>query len=705
VTGTAPTVDIIGLLTINLSESTTLTATGTPVGGTYSWSPTTHLTPITGGVVNVAPLSSANYTVTYNIGNSCTAVKTVTVVVNNPNLGLRDTTICQGSTVTLTANPAVLGGSFSWLPGGETTESITVSPSSTTAYSLNYNLNGVVMNQVATVTVINKPTVNSNSSTICSGQSATLAATGMPSGGSYNWQPGGQTSNSITVTPSLTTNYNVIYTLNGCKDTSVSVVTVNQKPTVDIRDTTICKGQTVTISAIVNPSGGTYNWGSQSTPSITLTPMSTTPINLLYTVNGCSSAASGVVTVNSIPTVSVTKDTICPGEVGSISAIGIPSGGFYSWMPNLSTTSSLTASPVTTTSYNVTYTLNNCSISATGEIVVKPLPTISVVNDSICAGETGQLVAVPSLIGGNFSWLPGGETTPSISKSPSITSQYTVTYTLNGCNSVANASIVVNEAPSADFIGDNLGGCAPLSVNLTSLNSSSGSNQTWSFSNGIVLNGGSANYTFLQGGCYDVTLNVEKNGCVGTKTIQSYICVDAKPKASFISNPNEFTQDPQTISFTNTSEGAVSYIWDFTDGNSFNENPSHVFYNTSQGYLVTLTAISNLGCTDQTQVFIGYSEGEVFYVPNSFTPDGDGFNQTFKPVFRGGFDPYNFEMLIFNRWGELVFETHDVNIGWDGSYGTEGKDVHEGTYTYKITYKNPKRDERKNVVGHIVLIK
>jgi gliding motility-associated-like protein len=112
-----------------------------------------------------------------------------------------------------------------------------------------------------------------------------------------------------------------------------------------------------------------------------------------------------------------------------------------------------------------------------------------------------------------------------------------------------------------------------------------------------------------------------------------------------------------------------------------------------------------LGCTDSYQITIEYQEGEIFYIPNTFTPDGDNYNQTFKPIFTSGFDPYNFEMYIFNRWGEILFETNDVKMGWDGSYGVDGRDVQEGTYTYKIIYKNPKVDERKIVVGHVTLIR
>jgi gliding motility-associated-like protein len=118
-----------------------------------------------------------------------------------------------------------------------------------------------------------------------------------------------------------------------------------------------------------------------------------------------------------------------------------------------------------------------------------------------------------------------------------------------------------------------------------------------------------------------------------------------------------------------------------------------------------LTAISSLGCTDSTLVTIDYQESEVYYIPNSFTPDGDKFNQVFLPIFTAGIDPYNYTMEIYNRWGELIFETHNMEYGWDGSYGLEGNDCPSGSYTYRIVIKMPDIDERKILVGHVNLIR
>ena len=121
--------------------------------------------------------------------------------------------------------------------------------------------------------------------------------------------------------------------------------------------------------------------------------------------------------------------------------------------------------------------------------------------------------------------------------------------------------------------------------------------------------------------------------------------------------------------------------------------------------MVSLYAISPLGCTDTATFVISYQEGIVYYIPNTFTPDGDNHNQMFQPVFLSGYDPNSFNMTVYNRWGETVFETNDSGIGWDGSYGLEGLDAPSGIYTYKIIFKLPTNDERRVISGHVNLLK
>jgi len=97
------------------------------------------------------------------------------------------------------------------------------------------------------------------------------------------------------------------------------------------------------------------------------------------------------------------------------------------------------------------------------------------------------------------------------------------------------------------------------------------------------------------------------------------------------------------------------------------------------------------------------NEELIYYIPNAFTPDGDEYNNVFQPIFTSGFDPYDFNMLIFNRWGEVIFETNDAKVGWDGTY--LGKYVKEGMYNYKITFKLSGSDARKIITGHVSILK
>jgi len=97
----------------------------------------------------------------------------------------------------------------------------------------------------------------------------------------------------------------------------------------------------------------------------------------------------------------------------------------------------------------------------------------------------------------------------------------------------------------------------------------------------------------------------------------------------------------------------------------------------------------------------------LFYIPNCFTPDDDEHNQFFQPIFTSGFDPSDYNLFIYNRWGEVVFESHDATVGWDGSYGgkREINVVQDGVYTWKIEFKTTDTDERKMVVGHVNVIR
>jgi gliding motility-associated-like protein len=229
---------------------------------------------------------------------------------------------------------------------------------------------------------------------------------------------------------------------------------------------------------------------------------------------------------------------------------------------------------------------------------------------------------------------------------------------------------------------------------------------TWTTSNSLSSTNISPNLNFQTSGSFDVTLTTSLNGCVVTETLTNYIQVDDYPIADFGSSVIIFSEQNQPVQFENNSIGASSYIWEFGDGGtSTDDAPSHIFLNTEDGEIIVLTAISLHGCTDTAMLEIPFDPGLIFYIPNSFTPDGDMNNQTFTPVISSGIDIYHYTLYIYNRWGELIFESNDTSIGWDGSYGPSGIHCQSGTYTYQIVVKLPNIDQRKSYTGTVNLIR
>jgi gliding motility-associated-like protein len=164
--------------------------------------------------------------------------------------------------------------------------------------------------------------------------------------------------------------------------------------------------------------------------------------------------------------------------------------------------------------------------------------------------------------------------------------------------------------------------------------------------------------------------------------------------------------DNSTVHFFNLSSGATSYQWNFGDDESSIEvSPSHVYDVNEGDYSVTLLATSPLGCTSEYTLTIIYEEDLIFYVPNSFTPDGDQFNQVFVPIFSSGVDQSSYHLSIFDRWGELIFESFDLQVGWDGTYKVNQGMVQDGIYIWKIDFKLKKNDDRRLVTGHVNVLK
>jgi gliding motility-associated-like protein len=284
---------------------------------------------------------------------------------------------------------------------------------------------------------------------------------------------------------------------------------------------------------------------------------------------------------------------------------------------------------------------------------------------------------------------------------------HTITYTVTGsCGTTSTLDIVVNPLPVPTFSADVLSGCAPLTVTLTDNTLPAASSTVWTIVGETSSNNnGSFTYTFNNSGVYSVTLTLTSAaGCVGTTTINNMINVFPNPVADFDFGPDGADITNPLIDFVNQSTLNDINNWDFGGlGSSQQVNPSFLFpSDTADSYLVCLAVETVNGCVDTTCQTIIINDIFIIYVPNAFTPDGDGINDFFYPVL-SGVDPLNYDLMVFNRWGELIFETDAMSKWWDGTH--KGLMSQEDVYVWKIKLKDSISGEKREYIGHVTLLR
>ncbi|MFI5202999.1 MAG: PKD domain-containing protein [Flavobacteriales bacterium] len=281
-----------------------------------------------------------------------------------------------------------------------------------------------------------------------------------------------------------------------------------------------------------------------------------------------------------------------------------------------------------------------------------------------------------------------------------------ITYTIAGvCGGVANANITVNPQPTINPIADVVTGCAPLSVNFTPGGVPAGSTVAWTFGNGLNDNSsGMVSTIYTVPGCYDVFANItDANGCSNQVTINNLVCVNPTPDADFTASTWQTTTFTPVVDFSNLSVNATSYTWSI-DGVSESTTPnlSYDFGTTAGEHEVCLMAQHVAGCSDFVCHMITIKDLFMVYLPNAFTPNGDGLNDMF--ILKGNdINPDGFELRIFNRWGEQVFFTSSLTQGWDGT--EENATSKDEVYVWKIKAVSMETFETIEKTGHITVLR
>ncbi|MBN4073119.1 gliding motility-associated C-terminal domain-containing protein, partial [Crocinitomix catalasitica] len=380
--------------------------------------------------------------------------------------------------------------------------------------------------------------------------------------------------------------------------------------------------------------------------------------------------------------------------------------------------------------YNFTYTLTAIAPClndvANFTVTVDQVPTLTTITDEgICDNVNYTLpvfgVDVPSTFGWtNLSGTDIGFGTSGVGNIGSFTAVSGLTIDLTVTIEVTPTSsagcvgdpltfdVTIYPIPQITFIADRLIGCDPLTVNFDNLSIPSGVDCGWDFGDGSgIVDCGSVSHTYNYPGLYDVSLDIiSANGCANSLTITDYINVVPAAVAAFSYSPDHITIDNTEIEFENLSVNADDYDWYFDDGtSSIQFSPTHVFPEIGdKSYLVRLIANNDANCPDTTSQLIKIEDVILFFVPNAFTPDGNQYNNTFTPVITAGVDIYDYHLTIFNRWGEILFESYNPAIGWDGTYAGQGL-VQDGVYVWQIDFGETMSDKRHLHRGHVTILK
>ncbi len=585
----------------------------------------------------------------------------------------------------------------------------------------------IVCPEPAQLVVQNVATNNASCNGVCDGD-ATATITGGTIPYSYAWSNGATGSN--TTNALCAASYDVTVTdNNGC--TTVQPFSITEPPLLVITSTSatdaLCNGDcngTITINSNL-ATGYSVDNGTTFQPANTFTGLCANTYTIqIQDAVGCTQ--SGTITVGQPqPLVQglIPEDglLICYDGYGTLS--GSATGGtapyYFVWNTG-DTTQYLNVNLTAPATFTCTvYDQNGCASNVQTANVTVRTPFVASVTTPVmaCPGQPVTMTGsgVDGLPGYYYEWL-----TPTTHDTLANGTSYT--YTPNGSETVLMVAhdecyrydtlpvtVQIYALPSPEFVVTPASGCSPLTTTFNFPAGTAGSitDAQWTFGDGSTGSGTSnVIHTYTPVGCYDVTVQITTtDGCITDTTLQNIVCVVPDPIANFNWSPVPPTTINSTVHFNDNSVNAVTYDWDFgTFGTSTLENPVINYGDIEAGsYQVCLTVTSPEGCRNDICKPIVFVEEFLIYVPNTFTPDGDEFNNIFKPVVPTGMALDDYTFTIYDRWGEVLFESHDVEFGWDGTY--HEVPVKEGVYTWRIVAKGGGDKKARELEGHVNMLK
>jgi gliding motility-associated-like protein len=685
---------------------------------TYAWTP--------GGAItaNISGVAPGNYSLQVTDSHNCIqTVSTTLINIAGPDVVISSVTnvSCLGGN-NGTATASISAGSppytMAWTPYGGNSITGTGFTAGSFTITVTDSL-GCINTAIANITEPTQLGISVSSLTDVScfngaNGSVTVTGTGGTSPYSYVWSTG----DSIATIDSLSAaTYTVTATdFNNCI-TSISI-NIDQPDSLLTTTGTIitpsCFNST-NGSASILVTGGTlpysYLWSDGQTGSTAQNLAAGTYSVVITDAHNCIASNNLTLTQpTQVLTSAGDNDTICLGSSGSVSATATGGVGnyYYVWNPGPSINSgTLTATPTANTDYIVVaYDQDGCAGTIdTVSMIVYYLTGANVdaiVYSPICPGQVSTVYAQLSGITGpvTYLWNNGLGTGPgAFLVTPNVPTTYVVTVT-NSCGASVSdsATVTFNPPPVIDISSDLNSVCVPDVVQFSDSSITGNLNDpiiswNWNFGDGTYSTLQNPTHVYPTPGTYPVTLTVSTSGgCTNNNASGPYIInAHPYPDAAFTLNSHYFNLPYDQLVATNQSTNATSYIWTFGDGGTSTDmNPTYL-YSEVGFFNVMMIANSSFGCSDTAYTAVETSADVVF--PNVFTPDPEGpsggfyditslTNDIFFPFTSGVTE---FKLQIFNRWGELIFETLDIKQGWDGYY--RGQLCQQDVYIWRAYIK------------------
>ncbi len=587
----------------------------------------------------------------------------------------------------------------------------------------------VYFNQTLSATIVPQ------NPTICFGSPGvwvTVNATGGTSIYNYLWSNGATTQNVFITGPGT---YSVVVSdSTDCPATIASVtvtsfsapITANAGPDINLCNTNLpfqLNGAVTGAPAGIWTGGNGTFTPNNTTLNATYNPTAaeiaagSVTLELATTGNGTCPGDSDQVTlfINSFQAVISSSPTnvACNGDASGSCALNLTGGSApfaYAWNTTPAQSGS-NATGLSAGNYYVVITdANGCTGNTTISITQPPLLTLTSAGfPATCIGScNGQATVIPAGGTGSFtfSWSPNGGTTALASGL--CAGIYTITVTdQNGCTR-SDTAIVAQPAapPPVSFNVDDTVGCGTVCVQFTNTSPTAVSSN-WNFGDNNTSNQMNPQHCYSPG-IYNVTLTITDGaGCTNSVTSPAMVTVYSNPIANFTLGPQPTTiLDPEICFSDHSTNDVITWYWNFDDPNDLNgsnqPNPCHTYSDTGT-YCASLIVHNVHGCWATLTNCLKIQPYYTLYVPNAFTPDGDGLNDEFLPV-GSTVDETTFKMDIFDRWGKIIFSTSKWGHGWDGHANGGPLPVQIGVYVWKIQVKDY-TGQLHNLTGHVSVIK